>query len=66
MPNTELLLHSVNERISTETFLNGIDVYQQMIYNLANIPGEQTSSDPSIYLKSTTQWQSSLMYHIFL
>ncbi|XP_026315758.1 aminoacylase-1-like [Hyposmocoma kahamanoa] len=55
MPNTELLLHAVDERLSAKTFLAGIDIYEQIIYNLANLPGDKTSADPSVYLKNTTQ-----------
>ncbi|XP_026315387.1 aminoacylase-1B-like [Hyposmocoma kahamanoa] len=55
MPNTELLLHAVNERLSVKTFLAGIEVYEQIIYNLANLPGEETSVDPSVYLYYTSQ-----------
>lgn len=54
MPNTELLLHAVNERLSAKTFLAGIDVYEQIIYNLANLLAEETSVDPSVYLYYTS------------
>ena len=53
MPSTELLLHSVNERLAVSTFLNGIDIYEKVIDNLANIPGSKTSDVASAYLYVT-------------
>lgn len=55
MPSSETLLHAVNERLSAKTFLAGIDVYEQIIYNLATLSSEETSADPSAYLYYTTQ-----------
>ncbi|CAD0199883.1 unnamed protein product [Chrysodeixis includens] len=53
MPNTELLLHSVNERLSTATFTKGITFYENVIKNLANVPGAVTSENPKAYLYKT-------------
>ncbi|KAJ8721437.1 hypothetical protein PYW07_002212 [Mythimna separata] len=53
MPNTELLLHAVNERLAISTFLNGITVYEKIIDNLANIPESETAEDSSVYLLTT-------------
>ncbi|KAJ8730727.1 hypothetical protein PYW08_002140 [Mythimna loreyi] len=53
MPNTELLLHSVNERLAVSTFTNGITVYKAIINNLANIPGSETAEDGRVYLLTT-------------
>ncbi|CAH0702370.1 unnamed protein product [Spodoptera exigua] len=55
MPNTELLLHSVNERLGVTTFLNGIDLYEKIIYYLATIPAEDTAEDGTEYLKVTAR-----------
>ncbi|XP_059046467.1 aminoacylase-1-like [Achroia grisella] len=53
MANTPMLLHAVDEYIPAETFLRGIDIYEQIITNLANIPGSETSTDPSVYIVKT-------------
>lgn len=53
MPNTELLLHSVNERLAVSTFITGIEVYEKVIDKLANIPGDETAEDASAYLYTT-------------
>lgn len=58
MPNTELLLHSVNERLAVSTFMTGIEVYEKVIDNLANIPGDETAEDSSVYLYTTTLWST--------
>ncbi|KAI5635549.1 peptidase family m20/M25/M40 domain-containing protein [Phthorimaea operculella] len=55
MPNTETLLHSVNERLSAETFLRGIDIYETLITSLANIPNDRLAVSPSAYVVNTTQ-----------
>lgn len=54
MPNTDMLLHAVNERINVDVFLQGIVVYEHIITNLANIPWDETSYDASVYLIHTT------------
>lgn len=53
MPDTELLLHAVNERLAIDTFTKGIDLYEKIINNLANIPAEYTAEDGTEYLKVT-------------
>ncbi|XP_049867864.1 aminoacylase-1A-like [Pectinophora gossypiella] len=53
MPNTELLLHSPNERLNATTFLTGIDIYIALIKNLANLSGDEISADPSSYIVKT-------------
>ncbi|KAM3964251.1 aminoacylase-1-like [Aphomia sociella] len=55
MENTPLLLHSVDEYLPADTFLKGIDIYEQIIMNLANIPSNSTSADPSVYIVKTSQ-----------
>ncbi|XP_049868171.1 aminoacylase-1-like [Pectinophora gossypiella] len=55
MPKTETLVHSVNERLSAATFLKGIDIYEELIQRLANIPGHKTSADPSVYVYKTNK-----------
>lgn len=34
MPNTPLLLHMVDEHVGVTTFLNGIEIFEEIIYNL--------------------------------
>jgi aminoacylase len=36
MINTPILLHDHNEFINEKTFLNGIDIYEKLIVDLAN------------------------------
>ncbi|KAI5635550.1 peptidase family m20/M25/M40 domain-containing protein [Phthorimaea operculella] len=55
MPATESRLHQVNERLSAATFLKGIDVYETLVGNLANIPKEKVSTDPSRYIVRTNR-----------
>ncbi|XP_013187083.2 uncharacterized protein LOC106132269 [Amyelois transitella] len=55
MPNTPLLLHSVDEHLNAKTFLKGIDIYEKFITNLASIPETLTKADPSAYLYSTVE-----------
>ncbi|XP_053612358.1 aminoacylase-1-like [Plodia interpunctella] len=55
MPNTPLLLHSVDEHLNAQTFLDGINIYQQIITNLASIPGSLTTASKSSYLYSTVE-----------
>ncbi|KAJ2950069.1 hypothetical protein O0L34_g11408 [Tuta absoluta] len=55
MPNTASLLHMVNERLSAETFLRGIEIYETLITSLANIPDDRLAASPSAYVVSTTQ-----------
>lgn len=53
MPSTELLLHSVNERLNKNTFTKGISFYEKVIKNLANVPGTATAQNPVAYLYKT-------------
>lgn len=42
MSNTAILLHSDNERLNAETFLQGIDIYYEILQDLANLPAATT------------------------
>ncbi|XP_031762935.2 aminoacylase-1-like [Galleria mellonella] len=53
MANTPLLLHAVDEYLPASTFLKGINIYEQIITKLANIPSSDTSPDPSVYIVKT-------------
>ncbi|XP_026732407.1 aminoacylase-1A-like isoform X2 [Trichoplusia ni] len=55
MPSTELLLHSVNERLNKNTFTKGISFYEKVIKNLANVPGSATAQNPVAYLYKTAE-----------
>ncbi|KAI5635551.1 peptidase family m20/M25/M40 domain-containing protein [Phthorimaea operculella] len=55
MPNTDQLPHQVNERLSAETFLKGIDIFEKLITNLANVPKDKVSSEPSKYIVRTSR-----------
>ncbi|CAG9785638.1 unnamed protein product [Diatraea saccharalis] len=50
--NTPTLLHAVNEYLGVDTFLNGIDFYEKVIKNLANIPANEVQN-PRTYLYDT-------------
>ncbi|CAH0406924.1 unnamed protein product [Chilo suppressalis] len=52
--NTPNLLHGVNENLGINTFLDGINFYEKVIYNMANIPADQASANPTAYLYVTT------------
>ncbi|KAJ0174762.1 hypothetical protein K1T71_009870 [Dendrolimus kikuchii] len=54
MPDTPMLLHSVDEYINVDTFLKGIEFYKEVVTELGNIPGGDVSEDPSVYLIATT------------
>ncbi|KAG7306051.1 hypothetical protein JYU34_008627 [Plutella xylostella] len=43
LANTPTLLHTDNERLNVTTFLNGIEIYKEMITSLANIPASKTN-----------------------
>ncbi|KAJ2950070.1 hypothetical protein O0L34_g11409 [Tuta absoluta] len=53
MAATEPLLHQVNERLNAGTFLRGIDVYETLVSNLANIAKDKVSTIPSKYIVRT-------------
>ncbi|XP_047019760.1 aminoacylase-1-like isoform X2 [Helicoverpa zea] len=53
MPNTEMLLHAVDEHLAVSVFNDGIDTYEEIITRLANIPANSTATDQSVYLYST-------------
>ncbi|XP_072938984.1 aminoacylase-1-like [Epargyreus clarus] len=53
MPMTELLLHAVNEHLSLETFLNGIDIYEGIIPAVANLSLSDVGAEPSVYVYDT-------------
>ncbi|XP_049867863.1 aminoacylase-1-like [Pectinophora gossypiella] len=53
MPNTDLLMHAVDERLGAPTFLRGIDIYEDLIKSVANIAGYRTNADPSVYVVKT-------------
>jgi len=38
MNNTPILLHDHNEYLNATVFLKGIDIYQQLVENLASVP----------------------------
>lgn len=53
MPNTPLLLHSDDEHLNVATFTAGIEIYEKIIDNLANIPADLTTAAPSTYVYDT-------------
>lgn len=47
--NTPVLLHANDEFLNEATFLRGIEIYEMLIWNLANIPGYNLFQLPKFF-----------------
>ncbi|KPI92805.1 Aminoacylase-1 [Papilio xuthus] len=50
LQKTEFLVHGINENINITIFLNGINLYQKSIQNLANLSEKEVAKDTSSYM----------------
>lgn len=48
--NSNILAHQVNERLNVADFLIGLDIYEEIIKHLGNVPEKNLAQNSSIYL----------------
>lgn len=49
--NTQVLVNGVNERLPLRIYLEGLRILKEIISQLANIPDDKVTDDPTDYLE---------------